>query len=264
MDKVREFYSVTGAWWARADARVTERDASRVEALRSHAGPGVRRVLELGAGYGATAVATARAGYAVTAVELSDRADHAAGLATGLGAGSLTFHKADFHAVRLDGRFDAVTYWNGFGIGADADQRRLLHRIADHWLAPAGVALVDVFNPFVWAGWDGDEEHLLPDPEAGYDHELYERTRFDPVTCAATDTWRSATEPGREFSQTLRCYTPADLALLLAGTGLELADVVVGGRSIGPPGAPAAPSTVTRELLHQHHEYLAVLRHAPA
>ncbi|MFE6777986.1 class I SAM-dependent methyltransferase [Streptomyces sp. NPDC057702] len=262
MEWVREFYSVTGAWWARADARVTARDTARVDLLRAYADPAARRVLELGAGYGTTAVATARAGYAVTAVELSDRADQAEGLATDLGAGSLTVHQADFYAVRLDGRFDAVTYWNGFGVGTDADQRRLLRRVADHWLTDDGVALVDVFNPFVWAGWDGDEEHLLPNPAAGYDHELRERTHFDPVTCTATDTWRSVAEPERAFSQTLRCYTPADLALLLEGTGLALADVVVGGEAIGPPGAPGASPVAAREPLRRHHEYLAVLRRA--
>ncbi|MBB5935818.1 class I SAM-dependent methyltransferase [Streptomyces zagrosensis] len=283
MEWVREFYAQTGAWWAAADAKVSERDQERVRLLRENGGATARRVLELGAGYGATSVATARAGYAVTAVEISDRVDHADHLAHDLGPGTLTVHKEDFYAVELAGRFDAVMYWNGFGIGTDSDQRLLLRRIANLWLAPGGVALIDVFNPFVWAKWDGDEEHLLPDPEAGYAYELREQTRFDPLTCTATDTWWQVAQPDQKISQTLRCYAPADLALLLGGTGLELVDLVIGGQSVGLPGTPPAgpaaapvagpvaepaaspdPSATMQELLHHHHEYLAVLRHAPA
>jgi len=42
--------------------------------------------------------------------------------------------------VDIGGPFDAVCYWDGFGIGDDQDQRRLLRRIAG-WLAPDGRAL---------------------------------------------------------------------------------------------------------------------------
>ncbi|WP_020667531.1 class I SAM-dependent methyltransferase [Amycolatopsis nigrescens] len=257
MDWVREFYSRTGDWWAEADARVTDRDHHRVRLLHDHGGE-VGRVLELGSGYGATAVATARAGHAVTAVDISDRADFTEGLAEDVGPGSLTVHKADFYRVRMAERFDFVCYWNGFGVGSDADQRRLLMRIASEWLRPGGAALIDVFNPFVWARWDGDEEHLTPDPAAGYHHELGERTQFDPVTCTATDTWWETASPERRISQVLRCYTPADLALLLTGTGLVLTKIVVGEQVLPPEPRPGLG-----ELLREQHEYLAVLRHEP-
>lgn len=253
VDWVREFYSRTGAWWARADARVTGRDHARARLVREH-GTDTGTVLELGSGYGATAVAMAQAGYTVTAVEISDRVDHSAALAEGLPPGSLTVHRADFYEVTLPGRFDVVCYWNGFGIGSDADQRRLLTRIAGEWLRPGGTALVDVFNPFVWASWDGDEEHLTPDAAAGYDHDLRERTQFDPVTCTATDTWWESGNPGEPITQTLRCYTPADLSLLLTGTGLALSAIVAGDQVLPPSPHPGLGS-----LLRDNHEYLAVL-----
>lgn len=115
---------------------------------------------------------------------------------------------------------------------------------------------MDVFNPFVWASWHGDEEHLEPDPAAGYHHELRERTTFDPVTCTATDTWWDTADPGRVLSQHLRCYTPADLALLLTGTGLALSGVAGRSRS-----GPAARSRGARQRAPR---VFAVLRHDPA
>ncbi|MEV6391674.1 class I SAM-dependent methyltransferase [Nocardia xishanensis] len=253
MDWVREFYSRSGSWWGRAEARVTDRDRRRVNLLREHGVPD-GRILELGSGYGTTAVATAQAGFEVTAVEVSDRADFTSGLARDVTPGILTVHKADFYAIELDGPFDAVCYWNGFGVGSDADQRRLLDRIASRWLRPGGVALVDVFHPFVWASWAGDEEHRLPNPTAGYDYELRERIQFDPVTCTAIDTWWEPATADRAITQSLRCYTPADLMLLLGGTGLTLTAIVVGEKT----------STVTSHpglvgLLREEFEYLAIL-----
>ncbi|MDG4798775.1 class I SAM-dependent methyltransferase [Micromonospora sp. WMMD1082] len=257
MDWVRSFYSQTGAWWGAAEAKISDRDHRRVRLLHEHRGTRPIRVLELGCGYGTTAAAMAAAGHVVTAVEISDRARHAVDFARAAAPGRLSIVQDDFYAVQLPERFDAVCYWNGFGVGTDADQRRLLVRIARDWLKPDGVALVDVQNPFGWARWDGDEEHRLPNPELGYAHELYERTTFDPVTCTATDTWWEAASPHHKISQTLRCYSPADLALLLAGTGLTLTAVTVGDR----PVDPTTPLPSFSGLLHEHHEYLAVLHH---
>ncbi|RKR91308.1 methyltransferase family protein [Micromonospora pisi] len=253
---VEDFYSRTGQWWGRAEARLTDRDHHRVSLLHDHCGGAPKRVLELGAGYGATAVATAQAGHMVTAIEISDRIDFVDGLARDVSPGALGVIKDDFYTVRLDRPFDVVCYWNGFGVGSDADQRRLLERIATEWLRPGGAALIDVSNPFVWARWNGGEEHLMPAPERGYDHELHERTTFDPVSCVAVDTWWEASSPHQSISQFLRCYTPADLMLLLAGTGLQLTAITVGDRTFTPTPQPGLA-----ELLHEHHEYLAVLRH---
>jgi SAM-dependent methyltransferase len=259
VDWVREFYSTTGVWWGAAEARITGRDIRRVGHLLEHAGTAPLRVLELGSGYGTTAIATAQAGHAVTAVEISDRADRTEGIAASTAPGTLRVVKADFYDVSLPDRFDAVCYWNGFGIGSDRDQRRLLRRIAGEWLRSGGVALVDVSNPFVWAGWNGEQEHRMPDPAAGYAYELHERTSFDPVGCTAIDTWWAAAAPERPISQSIRCYTPADLVLLLEGTGMVLTAIAVGGQVF-----PPSPRPGLAELLHDHHEYLAVLRHAPA
>jgi SAM-dependent methyltransferase len=251
VDWVRDFYSRTGRWWGAAEARVADRDHQRVSLLQQYAAAGPARVLELGAGYGTTATVTAQAGHAVTAVEISDRVDFATELKKDVAPGSLTIIKDDFYSVELPDQFDAVCYWDGFGVGSDADQRRLLRRIATPWLRPGGVALIDVYNPFVWAQWHGDEEHREPNPALGYEHELFERTTFDPVTCTAIDTWWDAARPDEKISQRLRCYTPADLALLLSGTSLRLAAIAAGDQALSPAH------------LRTHHSYLAVLHHQP-
>lgn len=254
MDWVREFYSTSGGWWAKADARVGDRDRRRAGLVREYGGA-AGSVLELGSGYGTTAIALAEVGYAVTAVEISDRADVLASTDREVTAGSLTVHKADFYEVGLPGMFDVVCYWNGFGIGSDADQRRLLGRIESQWLAPGGIALIDIFNPVVWASWDGDQEQLSPDPSAGYDYALTQRIRFDPVTSTAIDTWWETSNPARKISQHLRCYAPADLMLLLTGTGLSLTGIIAGDRMLPPSPHPSLDI-----LLREQHEYLAVLR----
>lgn len=254
MDWVGDFYSRTGHWWGEAEAGIGPRDLARVEVLHGRLGSEPRWMLELGCGYGNTAAAFAEAGHTVTAVELTDRAEYAAAHVERLG-GRLRIVRGDFYEVAFAGRFDVVAYWNGFGVGSDADQRRLLSRIADEWLAPGGTALVDVFNPLVWARWDGDAEVLRADPARGYRHELTQRIGFDPVSCTAVDTWADAADPGREISQRLRCYSPADLRLLLEGTGLALSGIVVGGETVDLEADHAGNAA----LLREHHEYLAVL-----
>ncbi|HEX2144883.1 MAG TPA: class I SAM-dependent methyltransferase [Glycomyces sp.] len=260
MEWAQDFYSRTGHWWGKAESGVGERDRARVERAHRVRGPETTRVLELGCGYGNTAAAFAAAGHRVVGVELTDRVDHAAAHADRLGPDRLgpdrlRIVRGDFYNVALDGRFDLVTYWNGFGIGSDADQRRLLRRIAAEWLEPGGTALVDVYNPHVWAGWDGNTDLLRPNPERGYHHELRQEIRFDPVSSTAIDTWWDTAEPEHRITQRLRCYSPTDLRLLLEGTGLALAGVLIGGESVDLAAEHAGDAAWLRE----HHEYLAVL-----
>jgi SAM-dependent methyltransferase len=258
MDWVADFYSRTGHWWGEAEAGMGPRDLARVEVFQTRFGDGPRRLLELGCGYGNTAAAFADAGHEVTAIELTDRADYAAVHVDRRGAERLRVIRGDFYEVAVEGRFDVVAYWNGFGVGSDADQRRLLSRIASEWLGPEGAALIDVFNPLVWAGWDGDVETLRPDPERGYHRELTQRIAFDPVSSTAIDTWTDAADPEREISQRLRCYSPADLRLLLEGTGLVLDAVIVDGEALDLEAEHFGDAA----SLRNHHEHLAVLRPA--
>ncbi len=215
------FYQRQNAWTGVYARPITDFDRERVPRLAELAGPGPWRILELGAGGGQTAAALAEAGHTVTALELlPELVDHARSLAVG----EMTVVQADFYTADLPGPFDVVCYWDSFGLGDDEEQRRLLRRVAG-WLAADGCALLDVATPWHGAkaaghGW-----------QAG---NAFRRYGFDGDGSRLTDTWMPLDADGnpdeaQAVTQSLRCYTPADLRLLLAGTGLALTAVRPGG-----------------------------------
>lgn len=259
MEWVEGFYSRTGRWWGEAESVISRRDTDRLHLLTRHTEQHPLRILDLGSSYGTTPLVLAEAGHDVTGVEISERITYAQHLASPT-AGSLEFVHGDFYAFTNDERFDVVTYWNGFGIGSDTDQRRLLRRIADHWLHPDGIALIDVFNPIRCSMWAGDEEIRDARPDAGYPYSVRERTDFDPVGNRFIDTWWEADRPDDPISQSLRCYTPADLLLLLEGTGMRLRAIDVGGKSYSIASGELESAS---NQFWKHHEYLAVLVSAP-
>jgi hypothetical protein len=155
----------------------------------------------------------------------------------------------------LEGPFDVVCYWDGFGIGSDADQRRLLKRISQLWLAPGGSVLIDVASP-VWAARHaGLEQHLAPLPGVPGSVEMIRRFHFDPLRGRWIDEWQPAAEPAKALAQTIRCYTPADFILLLEGTGLELRAIEVGGQAIDIN----SNQIITSSPLMEAYSYLAIL-----
>ena len=183
-----------------------------------HAG---QTVLEVGAGGGQFAVAAALAGLEVTALDLRPAAREQIGRLAREHGAAVRALTGDFYTVSLPETFDTVCYWDGFGIGTDDEQRQLLGRVRD-WLAPGGRAFIDIFTPWYWAHHAGYVRHW-PEP-AG----LVQTYGFDADACRMTDTYSPAGEA--PLTQSLRCYSPADLRLLLAGTGLDLLGVKAGGR----------------------------------
>ena len=220
MDWVEEFYARQDEWAGVYSGEVTDRERERIAQLEHLAGGGVKHILELGAGGGQAAAAAAEAGYQVTAIELvPTAAAHAQKLAQRNYSGSLTVLQGSFYNVDLPEQFDVVCYWDGFGVGTDQDQRHLLQRIAD-WLAPAGCALLDINTPWYWAHTAGREMRT---------ETFAWRYGFDARNCRMLDCWWPPQRAREAVTQSLRCYSPADLTLLLEGTGLRLQDVVPGG-----------------------------------
>jgi SAM-dependent methyltransferase len=222
MEWVPEFYRKQYEWadwrnrWADFDPAASD---PHVDAVRRLAGEGPKRILELAAGTGSTAAALAHAGHDVVTVELQPMlAEHISELARGVDGGSLRSIVGDFYEVDPGGPFDVVAYFDGFGIGNDEDQRRLLHRV-DRWLTNDACALIDILTPWYFAKTAGNEEEF---PEGSGIRYL---EGYDADGSRMTERmWRT----GREddvVTQSLRCYAPADLRLLLEGTALDLVEV---------------------------------------
>lgn len=247
MSWVADFYHHQYTWSSLHLSPVSEFHRGRVEKLSQWAGEGAKRMLELGAGAGQQAAAFAEAGHEVVAVELVEIAASAArrlGETLSTEAGSLDILEGDFLTLALDETFDVVCYWDGFGVGEDREQRQLLKRVYD-WLAPDGVALFDIYNPSYWSAQTGKRL------EYG---EFAREYGFDAEECRMLDHWWQTHQPEQRFTQSLRCYSPADLRLLLEGTGLEMVALEPGG------GVDNKGRYHERRELPQAMSYLAVLQ----
>jgi SAM-dependent methyltransferase len=222
VDWVRDFYAKQYEWadwrsrWGGFDPN---RRNARVDAVTRHAGSKPLRILELGSGVGTTSAALAVAGHEVVAVEMQDElAQHTRALAAAVTGGSLYAIAGDFYEVEPTGLFDVVAYFDGFGIGSDEDQRRLLRRVAG-WLSPSGFALIDVLVPWYWLRQAGNEEEFPTGSGVRY------LDGFDAEGSRMTERmWRVGHEDAA-VTQSIRCYSPADFHLLLEGTGLSVVDI---------------------------------------
>ena len=250
MEWVETFYARQYAWLAGdlPAEEVGDHHHAQAATIARLAGSPPQRVLELGAGGGQQAAATADLGFDVVAIELLPiAASSARRLAAQPRPGTLTVVEGNFYDVAIDGDFDVVCYWDGFGIGTDIDQRRLLRRVRA-WLRPRGHALIEVYTPWYWARAAG-RTMTFGDVTRRYD--------FDAMGNRMLDRWWQGDDPDGAVEQSLRCYAPADLALLLDGTGLTLAGIEPGGTVDEATG-----QYLTSAPLSQAMSYLAILVHA--
>jgi hypothetical protein len=115
-----------------------------------------------------------------------------------------------------------VFYWDGFGIGSDAFQRRLLQRVGREWLAPTGTAMIAFFSPWSWARRDGETSN-----HTALDGTPWRRTvTFDTIGSRLIDSWSPVDGSLAPRGQTIRRYRPPDSALLLERTGLDLRSLI--------------------------------------
>lgn len=224
MDWVDDFYSVTGTWWESTLSEVDVVDRGRAAFVHRYS-PNSVNVLELGCGHGATAAAIAGTGRRVVGIDVSARVEQTVHARSGVAG--LELQRGDFYKVDLGQRFDVVCYWDGFGVGDDADQIRLLRRVGG-WLADEGVAIVEVFHPSGWAADDGLDEIKAPLPERGLLRHLGHRRSYDSATDTAQDTWWEVGE-STEWTQFLRCYRRERIAEMAAEAGLELVSAIDAG-----------------------------------
>lgn len=222
MEWVTSFYSrqdaLSGVYTGTALPQST--DLARAELVAAQLSSPAGSVLELGAGGGLSALATAQRGYDVTAIELVAQAmAHARRLISDAAPGSLRILEGSFYTIELSEQFDVVCYWDGFGVGTDDDQQTLLRRIAA-WLKPSGMALVDINTPWYWASAAGQRLATAT---------YVRQYGFDADGCRMLDSWWPPDHEDERVTQSLRCYSPQDLRLLVRGTGLRLDRLVAGG-----------------------------------
>lgn len=252
MNWARDFYSTRSEWFG--PTGVFPEHRSRASDLVRLCGIGPKRILELGAGAGGTAAAIADLGYHVVAVELSPvRAAFARALAAD-GRPNLTVLEADFYTVHLEGVFDVVCYWDGFGVGSDADQRSLLRRVRKEWLDSRG-SVLDVFSPAFWTTRAGKKERIdtvlrLVNGEVRtvrLDVPVMARYDFDPVASRFLSEWWPRGRKREMITENIRCYSPPDFEELLEGTGLTADRFEVDGQRFDPgEGARAAPEALSK------------------
>ncbi len=168
-----------------------------------------QRVLDVGCGPGRHAYALAERGMEVVGVDISQRF---VDIATADAPSGASFVRADARDLRYDAEFDAaISLCQGaFGLAggpaapldADGDVLAGIARA----LRPGGVAAVSAFSAYFQVRWlEGGDSF---DADAGVNHEHTEIRDEDGASTPA-DLWTT-------------CFTPRELRLLAARSGLEV------------------------------------------
>lgn len=210
----RELLNSASVWSTFSPADPPAKLKLMADVVERFAGRGSKGILELGCGSGIVSAHLAYRGHKVTANDIVDVCVASArNYAEKVENGELSVVDGSFYEIELVDRFDVVCYFDGFGIGSDADQRRLLHRIAG-WLKPEGFALIDVYFP---GGFSQSSGEVYQEGNVMY------REDFDADGCRLEESmWSVGEDESQAVTQSLRCYSPADFRLLLEGTGLAM------------------------------------------
>ena len=174
------FYNQAGRWWGGSD--ITDEYRERAKKVEQLLGSRPLDILDLGAGNGGTSAAMAELGHNVIGIEYAEeRAKQAKVIAQNVKNGQLSIICDDFYTYTFDRQFDLVTYWDGFGIGTDAEQQSLLHRISQEWLKVDGVLLMDVYSPYGPISESGTQEELSKLSGVAKSVDMIRKVHFDFV-----------------------------------------------------------------------------------
>lgn len=231
-ERIKTFYTRQDEWCHCYRGPIREVHRENAEMVKRVVGPPPKEILELGGGGGQSAALSASMGYDVVLVELNRGfAAHARELSKSISHGTMTVVEGDFYQISYDSLFHGICYFDGFGIGQDSHQRELLHRIY-RWLRSRGKVLLEIYSPWYWAEVS---------PKRVTIGSIYREYGFEAYGSRMVDTWWREGEEEKAISQSLRCYSPADLQLLLEGTGLILVDVIPRGPidEVRPPDSLA-------------------------
>lgn len=248
MEWVKGFYEKQYSLWKVNDTEQLDYQQKLLNKLKKYAPSSCKKILELGGGRGYFAVAAAKLGYEVTVIELAENAvQYIYQLAKQEGVLSkITIIHEDFYKAILTEQYDVVCYWDGFGIGDDQEQQVLLKRI-HRWLRPGGTVLIDIYTPWYWAKISGETMQI--------EERLFRKYDFDAINCRMIDSWWKESRQTEKVTQSLRCYSPADLEMLISGIPLTLTQCEPGGEINYDKGVYIESVSLDRAM-----SYLAVLR----
>ncbi len=208
-------------------------------------------------GTGDTAVYLAAAGYQVTALDISEK-NYALLCRIAEKFSGVTAILGDYFTASIPGKFDGVCLFENFGMGADLEQRGLLRRIAAEWLVPGGVVIMDVYHPFGVIRQVGFSHHLDRLEHVPGSVAMTERYAYDAVLARWIDEWEPVENPAGTRRQSVRCYTPADLLLLLEGTGLKITHAEFCEEAFDPQPTQVSTSSPIHNF-EKNHAYTVVL-----
>jgi hypothetical protein len=120
-----------------------------------------------------------------------------------------------------------------FGMGSDQDQRKLLQRIRKNWLQDRGVLILDVYHPFGPIRAAGQKRILDRLVNVPGSLDMTEFSYYDGIKNRWVDIWEPVGDKESAKIQSIRCYSPTDLFLLLEGTGLTVQKILYKGQEIG-------------------------------
>lgn len=182
--------------------------------ILEQAGKPIGSLLELGPWDGSLARAISKKVSRVTTVELVKEMTEAAEKNN---PGNIDVIHGSFYDVWIADKFDAIIYIDGFGVGTDDDQFKLIRNI-EHWLDDGGCALIDVYHPEHWKKADGIE--MYPDPK--HNPDIIRRYSYDHEQNIMMDTWCHKDDAGFKQTQYLKCYTPEEIHHLCKQAGLKI------------------------------------------
>jgi SAM-dependent methyltransferase len=194
--------------------------------------PGMR-VLDVGCGPGRHARALASRGMDVVGVDVAETFLRVAREDPTTDAGRAVFVRADAHALPFNSAFDAAISLCQGGFGLAGDDLAIVRQMLGA-LRPGARAALTAFNAYFQVRWLEATDDF--DAATGINHE---RTAV-----------KDANGSEREFDLWTSCYTPKELALLVAAAGGVVERITAVG-----PGAYGmdAPDV-------EHVEFLVVMR----
>lgn len=182
--------------------------------ILEQAGKPVESMLELGAWDGSLARALSNQVGQITTVELIKEMTEKA---KSLNPDNIETVHGSFYDVTIKHKFDAIIYIDGFGVGTDDDQLKLLKNIK-HWLKDDGCALIDIYQPEHWKKADGVEMYLN---RRDMPH-IKRRYSYDFEADIMMDTWWHEKDEKLNSTQYLKCYTPDEIHNLCRRAGLNV------------------------------------------